>query len=190
MYKVGLTSNFGTGLEDIVDKYKEMGIPVFDADIIIKFLLFNDSNVITKIKNEYGKVVFKDNKINLDYFNDAYKLKKLFNFIEIDILSIYERWRMANINFTFTVFKCSILFETGLYESMNYNINVFRPNTLRITEIGKKYDIKYLEAYELADNEMDHFDKNNMSDYVIHNYDTYSESVSKQIQFINRSIMK
>jgi dephospho-CoA kinase len=188
MFKVGLTGNYFSGLEDVAEVFKRFNIPVFEADLIVRFFLYNNSETITKIKNEFGKSVFTDNQIDLNKFGDTDGFKKLLAVIELDLLKAYEKWRQKNQKSKFTIFKSSIIFEAGWNESMNFNISVFKPNGVRINEIQRHFKMKLTDVYKMIDTEMDVFQKNRLCEYVIHNYNTYADSVEKQINSITKSI--
>ncbi len=53
---------------------------------------------------------------------------------------------------------------------MNYNINVFNPHMLRKKEILTKSSIQIDMIEYILDNEMDEYEKNTKSNFVIHNY--------------------
>ena len=71
---------------------------------------------------------------------------------------------------------------------MNFNISVFKPNGVRINEIQRHFKMKLTDVHKMIDTEMDVFQKNRLCEYVIHNYNTYADSVEKQINSITKSI--
>ena len=75
-------------------------------------------------------------------------------------------------------------------KNMNFNISVFIPEGMRITEVQTHQGIKVTDAYALLGTEMDPYQKNKHCNYVIHNYDTYMEKTERQISQIYRSLLK
>ena len=66
--KVGLTGNYLSGLDYVVSIFKRYKIPVFDCDIMIKYLLYNSEEHIEKIRlSKVGKTMSEEakNKISL-----------------------------------------------------------------------------------------------------------------------------
>ena len=55
MLKVGLTGNYFSGIDDISNTYKKLKIPVFEVDLIIKFMLYNNQDTIEKIREEFAQ---------------------------------------------------------------------------------------------------------------------------------------
>jgi len=189
MLKVGLTGNYCSGVDEIAEIYKNLQIPIFEVDLIIKFMFYNNSESIKKIQKEFGKIVFTNNILDMVAFNEPTKFRRLLKIIELDLIVAYERWRQVNQKAKFTIFKSSILFESNWNNIMNSNISVFKPNGLRVEAIQRKNKMKSSDAYSLIDTEMDVFQKNRLSDYTINNYPAYCDSVEKQIIAINKSIM-
>jgi dephospho-CoA kinase len=188
MYKVGLTGSYFSGLNEVVEEYKKINIPIFDADLIFRFLIYNNSETIEKIQKEFGKSVFDKNQVDI-YLFDSEKFRKLLDLVELDILKSYEKWRLKQKS-DFTIFKSEILFEAGWHERMNFNINVFRPNGVKINQIQAQFKMKPTDVFKMLESEMDVFQKNRLSQYIIHNYSTYPENIKSQINMVNISLKR
>ena len=189
MLKIGLTGNYCSGFEEVGNIYRAMKVPVFDADLIIKFMFYNNSVTIDKILSEFGKSAFKDNILNMDAFRNPERFHSLIKVIELDLIRVYEKWRLIHKDAKFTIFKTQILFEMNWHNIMNMNISVFRPNGLRVADIQNRQGLKTTEVYSIIDNEMDALQKNELSTYVIHNYASCNDPIEKQIEKINNSIL-
>jgi dephospho-CoA kinase len=188
MLKVGLTGNYFSGLDEVSHKCGLLQMPVFEADLILRFLFYNNSDTITKIRNQFGKEVFTNNQLDLNFFTDSESFRKLLKVIELDLLKAFEKWRQTQKS-KITIFKSAILFEAGWNEWMNLNISVFKPNGVRIHEIQRHFKMKSTDVYNMVDSEMDVFQKNRLSDYIIHNYPAYAETVEKQLISISKSLI-
>ena len=187
MLKVGLTGNYFSGIDDISNTYKKLKIPVFEVDLIIKFMLYNNQDTIEKIREEFGNVVFMNHKIELNAFRGTSTFRRLMKVLELDLITTYEKWRLVN-KAPFTIFKSQILFESNWNNLMNFNISVFKPTGIRVGEIQDTYKMRSTEAWALVDTEIDPFQKNRLCNYTIHNYESYNDSVEKQITNINKTI--
>lgn len=186
MFKVGLTGNYFSGLDEVANIFKKYNIPVFEADLIVRFLFYGNSESITKIKDYFGKSVFTNNILDLNQFDEA-NFRKLLSLIELDLIKAYEKWRNKQKS-NFTIFKSSIIFEAGWNQNMNFNISVFKPNGIRINEIQRQFKMRSTDVCKMTDTEMDVFQKNRLCDYVIHNYLTYAVPTEKQINLIAKSL--
>lgn len=187
MYKVGLTGNYFSGLDEIAAIFAKLNIPIFEADLILRFFFYNNSETIKKIQKQFGKTVFVDNQLDLNKFNDSDSFRKLLNVVELDLLKAYEKWRLKQ-SASYTIFKSSIIFEAGWNENMNFNISVFKPTGLRTDEIQRIFKMKSSDVYNMLDSEMDVFQKNRLSNYVIHNYNNYGDSVKNQVNTISKTL--
>ena len=196
MLKIGLTGNYYTGLDYVSSIFRRYKVPVFDADLVIKYMIFNSTEHIMKIRDIFGEKVFTNNVVDLSEFvgSDSHtgnsRFHVLLKLLEKDLMKYYEKWRMKNSSAKFTIFKSQILFEFGLNKSMNYNISVFKPDGLRISEIQTGLQLKAMDAWEFIENEMNAEQKNNSCDYQIHNYESYFETTERQIAQIYRTLSK
>ncbi len=170
MLKVGLTGNFNSGHRQVVEHFYKSRTPVFDADLAIKYFLNHKKETIEKIKDEFGVNSYSYGLINLFKFDTNKKFDKLLSVITPEIFSTYERFRAENHKYAYTVFLSSVLFEKKWDTFMNYNINVFNPHMLRKKEILTKSSIQIDMIEYILDNEMDEYEKNTKSNFVIHNY--------------------
>jgi dephospho-CoA kinase len=188
MLKVGLTGNYCSGLDKVVLVLRKMGMIVFDADLIIKFLLYNNTEMINKIKAQFGKIVFCDNQVDISSFRTPEQFNNLMKLIEPELLRSYEKFRLVNRDSKYIFFKSQVLFETGLNTYMNLNVSVFKPNGSRVEDIQHINKLRTTEAWKIVDSEMDSFQKNRMCQYTIHNYDAHQDSLERQIASIIKAL--
>lgn len=170
MIKVGLTGNFHSGHREISKKFEKNNIPVFDVDLLIKYLINNNKKSREKIKQKFGEKTYILGSLNFLKFDTTKKFEELINFLTPEIFSTYEKFRQKNCKFPYTIFLSSILFEKKWNLYNNYNINVFKPEMIRKKSILSKstIDINMLEY--VLENEMSEYDKNSKSNFIIHNY--------------------
>jgi len=195
MYKVGLTGNFYSGYNEVAEIFEAKGVPVFDADVVLKFMLNYSEKHVRKIKEKFGNDIYKMCLLDTKMLNTNKDFDKLLDVVELDLIKSYEKWRIKNYNSHYTIFKSSILFERKINTSMNFNISVFRPKTERRRELTTFTSIPPLTIDNIIDNEMDELQKNGKSDYVIHNYGISQQGSSEfgveaQINNINKALIK
>jgi dephospho-CoA kinase len=170
MYKVGLTGNHFSGQDEVAKIFEDFDVPVFDANIITKFLINFSPKHISLIKNNFGNDIYKVGLLDLNQFTTNQHFNKLLDIIEFDILSQYEKFRIKHKNDFYTIFYCDNLFERSLDKYMNFVVNSYKPSHQR------QYEMKYYTSYpfplieNIFKNEMSPFTKNSKSDYVINNF--------------------
>ncbi len=136
MLKIGLTGNVCSGMDKVGDLFKTLGVPVFDADLALKFLINYRIDVINLLKGQFGKDIYTNGIIDGSKFNTA-RFNILLDIAQIELIKLYETWRFLNKDASYTIFKSSILFERGLESIMNYSISTFLPKNDRAIELAK-----------------------------------------------------
>jgi dephospho-CoA kinase len=172
MINIGLTGNLCSGYESVGEIFKLYHVPVFDADIALKFLLNYREDIMRDIKIQFGTNIYNKGLIDQSKFNTTEKFDKLVDIAQPELLNLYNTWKTTQKS-NCVVFKSGILFERGLNEKMNYNVSVFRPRDERAYKLFET-GVSLLVSYEIIDSEMDELTKNQKADWTIHNYDNLS----------------
>jgi dephospho-CoA kinase len=169
MIKVGLSGNRYSGKTRVVNLFKQIGIPVFDADTLLRFMLNYNWELLGEIKEELGSEIFQGDYLNFRKIKNTEVFNNILKMVEPDILNAYERFN-KNQKSIYTIFHSSILFERGWDKKMDKSISVFSPNTDRIRRCKKLTNMGLLTINDLTKTEMDPLEKNRLSDFTIHNY--------------------
>lgn len=170
MFKVGLTGNFYSGQNEVSEILKQYDVPVFNANLIAKFLINHSKPHIQEIKSIIGENSYTFGRLNLKDLNNNRDFDKILQVIEFDIIKSYEFFRKKYSCSIYTIFYYDFLFERGLDYLMNFNVNCFRPKHHR------KYDMTVLTNLsdsiidKILHNEMGDSKKSKRSDFVINNY--------------------
>lgn len=173
MIKVGLTGNFYSGQDSISKIFEKNDIAVFDADLILKYLINSSERHIKLIKSKFGEESYFLGLLNLDNFNNTEKWNNLIDLLEFDIIKAYEKFRLEHQYDIFTIFKYSFLFERNINYSMDYTINCFKPKYHRKKELQSNTFLSNLVIEKILNNEMNELDKNKNSDFIIDNFNRY-----------------
>ena len=178
MIKVGISGNRYSGKSTICKMFKQISIPVFDADTVLKFILGHEITIMNDIKKSVGAHIFNSSDINPKLIKNKDTFDKIINCAEYELMQAYEKFNSKNSNSIYTIFHSSILFERSWNEKMDYNINVFCPKITRMErckEVTKTSTnpngMKISDISYLLRNEIDDIDKNKMCNFVIHNYE-------------------
>lgn len=196
MIKVGLTGNFWSGYNEVAEIFEEKGIDVFDADLILKFILLYSQEHISKIQKKFGKDIYQSGLLDLKYFDNNKKFNELLDIVQLDLIKSYEKWRIKNWNSNYTIFKSSILFEREMDKHMNFTISTNRPSVLRKWDIMQHTEISKVTVDYIIDNEMDEYIKNKKSTYQINNglsdmsYFERTLNIKTQVDNIHKALLK
>lgn len=170
MIKVGLTGNRFSGKTRVCKLFKQVGIPVFDADTIIKFIVNRDIHTISEIKSQVGSHIFTNDYIDAKKVTD-YEFESILKCSKFTLMKAYEQFNSKNSHSVYSIFHSSFLFETDFADEMDQNIVVFCPKIHRMERCKQLNNMRVSDISFMLKDEMDDLDKNRMSTYVIHNYE-------------------
>lgn len=193
MLKVGLSGSRYSGKDRTVKVFKQIGVPVFEVDVILKFILNYNEELIDLIKVKIGGQYFTKDELDFTKIKNKEVFDKVLKVVEYDLFKTYDTFMKKNDKAIYTIFHSSILFESEWYKKMDKNITVFSPKTDRIKRCKYKTNNGLMLINDLAKTEMDSLDKNILADYTIHNYNDVSISfgdILKQVDAIDMKIVE
>jgi len=176
MLRVGLTGNRYSGKNTICKIFRQIKVPIFDADVILKFILKHEFQVLGTIKDTIGDKYFNSGylDLDLDLVNIDGKFNDVLNIVKYNIFNAYERFEKKHSGSVYTIFHSSLLFESEWYKDMDLIINVSAPFDERLKRgflvNGIKCDYDKFDLENLLKKEKDHSFKNKLSDIIIQNY--------------------
>lgn len=185
MLKVGLSGNRYSGKNRIVNLFKQIGVPVFEADIILKFILSHNYELQAEIADRIGRKYFKDGLLNTEKVKTDGKFSNILDIVEPELYRTWERFLQKNNKAVYCIFHSSILFEKEWNKAMDINVTVFAPYADRIERCKFLTNKSVSSIYSLSKLEMDELDKNNLSDFVIHNYNNDSPFYGDTLTQVN-----
>lgn len=191
MIKIGLSGNRYSGKTRVANLFKEIDIPIFDADTILRFILNYNCELLGEIKEELGNEIFQGDCLNFREIKKPEVFNNILKMIEPDIFRAYDRFNKKQKSI-YTIFHSSILFETGWYKNMDSSINIFTSHTDRISRCKSITKMGLLQINDLSKTEMEQLEKNRLSDYIIHNYNDETSAFGdtfNQVCKVNQKII-
>ena len=186
---IGITGGIGSGKSTIAKVFISMGFPVYNSDTRAKELINSNIDVIDSIKQEFGDDIYSSDgldrkKMASIVFSDSDKLQKLNSIVHPAVGLDFDKWANSQ-NTSFVLKEAAILFETGIYKSLDKTILVTCPKEERINRVMKR-DSATKEAIEARMNsQWSEEKKKELADYIIDN--SGEEMVIPQvISLINR----
>lgn len=192
MIKVGLSGNRYSGKNRISKIFTQIGVPVFRADLVLKFILIHNHQLRSEIIQKVGGAYFKHGELNVDKVKADAKFSQILDIVEPELLSAWQRFQQKNKKSIYCIYHSSILFERKLNKDMDLNISVFSPHVDRVERCKFLTNKSISSIYSLSQSEMGDLDKNKMSDYVIHNYNVDSKFYGDcltQVNIVDRKIV-
>ena len=190
MLKVGLTGSRYSGKSTISDLFRKIKVPVFDSDVILKYILRYDYKVINEICNKIGHEYIKNGVFNTDEILADNKFKDIVKIASPHILNSYYKFQDKHKGSVYTIFKSSILFESGISNKMDKIISINCPLDERLKRLYIKKSIKdsfmKFDIEQLLKSE-NYIDKVNNSDIIIYNFGIFD--VNNQVKRADNDIV-
>jgi dephospho-CoA kinase len=196
MVKVGLTGNRYSGKNTICKLFRQIRVPVFDADVILKFILNHEYEILDKVKDTIGYEYFKLGKLDVNELEKDSKFNDVLKVIKPYIFEAYKKFQKKHSGSVYTIFNSSILIESEWQDEMDITISISAPKEDRINRALNCTDFNRNKIESLFKDEMGSWEKNNLSDLVIYNYgifdvlDQVNKVDSKIVDFYLKSKMK
>jgi dephospho-CoA kinase len=173
MIKIGLTGGIGVGKTYVSKIFKQMGIPVFNADEQAKICMVEDVNLKDAVKlafgeNMYLKGVLQNEALAKIVFKNNTALAKLNALVHPIVKQKFEDW--CNVKSTLMVIKESaILFESDSHLGLDAVICVSAPESLRIARLKERDGCSHEDIKNRMKKQMYQVQKEELADFVIIN---------------------
>ena len=172
-FNVGITGGIGSGKSTVCDILQAMNYPVYNSDQRAKDLMESDPQIRQSLIDAFGEKVFDNGILNRPHlakiiFNDPIKRDQINAIIHPAVRADFQNWSKQQT--TAIVFQESaLLFETGGYQLLDFNVLVVAPIEDRIQRVLKR-DQTDLEAIQLRmNNQLADEEKIPLADFIIEN---------------------
>lgn len=190
MKKIGITGGIGSGKSVVGQILEAMHFPVYYSDQQSKILVDSDVEIREELIKLLGTEVYYDGKLNRPFLtqrlfsNDELRLK-INQIIHPKVRSAFTLWTQKQTS-SFVFNEAAILFETGAYKSMDFNILVTAPMELKIARVMKRDHIQLIEIQERMSKQWTDEEKIHLADFVIVNDEL--EPLLKQVEEILKEL--
>jgi dephospho-CoA kinase len=177
MLKAGLTGGIGSGKTVVATIFRQLGVPVYDADAEGRMLTETDLHIKSEIRKKFGSKVFTaDGMLNREamakiVFADKEKLDVLNATIHPVVKEHFETWLRQNEDAKYIIKEAAILFESGSYAEMYKIISVTAPEELRISRVMARDNSTREKILAVMKNQWSDKEREKNSDYLIVNDD-------------------
>jgi len=187
---IGLTGGIGSGKTTIANYFKELGIPVYIADVEAR-KISESPEIIHAIKGVFGNEVFNNEKLDRVkaaeiVFNNEAKLKQLNEIIHPAVKKHFENWVLQHSNFPFVVKEAAILFESGAYKDCDIVISIIVPLETRIQRVIQRDGATRDDVLKRIKNQWTDEERLSKSQYAIENINI--EDAKKEVKKILKKI--
>lgn len=189
---VGLTGGIGSGKTTVSNMFKDLGVPVYIADVEAKTLMNTSAVIKRKLTDLFGPMAYQNNELNRAYisskiFSDKVYLEKMNAIIHPKVAEHFKQWLQKQTSL-YVIKEAAIIFEHNTQSQYDAIITVIADKEARINRILKrdattKDKILSIMKHQLSDEE-----KVKMSDFVILNDNL--EHTKEQVLKTHNSILE
>jgi len=192
MIVVGLTGGIGSGKTTVSNMFKDLGVPVYIADIEAKNLMNSSKVIRRKLIELFGPKAYEDSELNRTYiaskiFNDDTYLKKMNAIIHPKVANHFKHWLQKQTS-KYVIKEAAIIFEHNMQSQYDYIITVIANEEDRINRILKRDNTTKDKIMSIMKNQLSDGEKLKLSDFVIIN--DKLEHTKEQVLDIHNSILK
>ena len=191
MLKAGITGGIGSGKSTVCRVFSTLGIPVFDADSVTRYLMENDAALVQALSSLLGSEVYKQGKLDRKLvaamvFGNPELLQHLNSLTHPATTKFANEWHLQQ-SAPYTIKEAALFFEAGTNKDMDVMIGVSAPEELRIARAMARSGSSREEIKSRIRRQMDESKKMNLCDFVIINDD--KTAILPQILSIHHILM-
>ena len=173
MKKIGLTGGIGVGKTYVSKVFRQMGIPIFNADEQAKKCMVENVNLKTALQLAFGKNIYLKGVLQKEVlakivFNKSETLSKLNALVHPIVKQKFEDW-CALQTASMVIKEAAILFESDAHLGLDAVICVSAPEKLRISRVKKRDGISIEQIQIRMSKQMPQTKKEELADFLIVN---------------------
>jgi dephospho-CoA kinase len=193
MFKVGVTGGMGSGKTLVCRIFEILSVPVYYADFQAKRLMESDAGIREELKKMFGSTIVSRDKIDKKklaqiIFNDNNALKSVNRIIHPAVRKDFDAWVNNISGCDYIIEEAAILFESGAYKLLDFNITVSAPEEMRIKRVVLRDHTTRESVISRLRNQMIEEERNRLADAVILNDE--SELLIPQVIRLHNRILK
>lgn len=171
---VGVTGGIGSGKTSLMKYAEAQGYITYYADTEAK-KLYEKREIIDRLHTVFkgADIWTNDNldkkKLAQVVFSDKDKLIQLNNIIHPAVKQDFENFVTKHLNEQLILKESALLFETGAYQSCDYNILITAPEEIRIQRVMQRDSINREEVVKRMENQWKDNEKAKLADFVVQN---------------------
>jgi len=188
MFLVGLTGGVATGKSTVSTMFRELGVPVIDADAMAKRIVEPGRKAWKEIRAEFGQSVFYDNgelnraALRTIIFEDEEQRQKLNRITHPEIYKemFWEAVKCAAGGHQYVVLDLPLLFEAGVMVSYMHKIIVVTcEEDLQLQRLMEQRQLTERDSKLMIGAQMPLEKKSEMAQFVIENSGSFTDTTEQ-----------
>jgi dephospho-CoA kinase len=171
---IGITGGIGSGKTIVCEIFKQLGVPVFNADNVARDLMQNNQEVYTLLQSQFGETIFpllgQFNKLHLSQlvFNNPDELSQLNSIVHPFVRTAFNNWKEQQTT-PYISHEAAILIESGFNKLCDKVIVVEAPEDLRIQRVTARDGKSTEDVVSIIQQQMPDEERRKHADYTIIN---------------------
>jgi len=189
--KIGLTGGIGSGKTTVAKVFELLEIPVYYADAASKRLYKTDSELIAKLKENFGEDIYQQEELDITrlasiVFSQPDKLALLNQLVHPPTIRDAENW-MKSQTAPYVIKEAALLFESGSVAGLDLVIGVYAPQHIRLKRVIDRDNTSREEVLSRMKRQISEEIKMRLCDFVINNNE--QELVIPQVIALHQKLM-
>lgn len=191
MLKVGITGGIGSGKSTVCSIFQQLGIPLFEADAVVKTLYKDSKALQNALVENFGHNVLINNTVSIDFlrliFKDSSKREQLNSIVHPFVFQAFEDWA-NNQTSPYVIKEAAILFESGADKTVDLTIGVIAPEEVRLKRtILRDVFRTEEEIIKIMNSQLSNSELREKCDYIIENNE--QESLIHQVKNLHQILL-
>jgi dephospho-CoA kinase len=177
---LGLTGSIGMGKSTVSTMFRDLGVPVFDADAAVHSLQGPGGALLPQIEAEFPGTTGPDGvdrqKLGSAVFGDAEALKRLETIVHPAVGAMRAAFLRDNADRPLLVFDIPLLYEKGAVAQVDAVVVVSAPPEVQRARVLARPGMTEHKFAQIVDLQVPDADKVARADYVIDTGSTLAET--------------
>ncbi|GGN48999.1 dephospho-CoA kinase [Oceanobacillus indicireducens] len=191
---IGLTGSIATGKSTVAKMFRQLGIPVIDADILAREVVEPGEDAYKKVIETFGEDILLDDKtlnrkrLGEIVFTDETKRKQLNGIVHPAIRKrmLEKRDHFIREGYQCVVLDIPLLFESKLQEFVDKILVVYADQEIQLQRLMARNEFSEEEAMQRIQSQMPVKKKASLADAVINNNSTKEETYEQLRQLLEK----
>lgn len=191
---IGLTGSIATGKSTVAKMFRQLGIPVIDADILAREVVEPGEDAYKEVIETFGEDILLDDKtlnrkrLGEIVFTDETKRKQLNGIVHPAIRKrmLEKRDHFIREGNQCVVLDIPLLFESKLQEFVDKILVVYADQEIQLQRLMARNEFTEEEAMQRIQSQMPVKEKASLADAVINNNSTKEETYEQLRQLLEK----
>ena len=142
MYKVGVTGGIGSGKSIVSRIFRNLEIPVYEADKEARRIIAEDPGIRKELVRRFGEKTFLNSGLDRKFlaeriFSDSEARLFVNRLVHPKVRDDFRHWIKKQAG-PYVIEEAALLFESGAWKEMDFNILVVAREETRILRVMKR----------------------------------------------------